>query len=115
VGISNLRINCVIGVYPHERQDEQEIRVDIHVSTDFAACARSDLVKDAVNYEKLTSLCTKLAQSRRYRLLETFAWEFTEQVLKEFPIDWISIEIRKKNAIPDSDGAVVELVRRRGE
>jgi dihydroneopterin aldolase len=109
IGIDRHKIDCIIGVYPHERQNLQSIYVDLKVEADFSKCGISDNVEDTVNYEQLVELCTQLAQSRQYKLLETFAVEALNEIFRRFDVFKASIRIRKPKAIESIDYSVIEL------
>ena len=38
-GLKNLRVDCIIGIYPHERAATQTVYLDIQLDYDFAAPA----------------------------------------------------------------------------
>ncbi len=111
IGIEGLRIWCVIGANASERIIEQEIFVDLQVETSFQACAASDKVEDAISYVDLADVCTQLAKTRQYHLLETFACEAVDALLRRFPVDWAWIRVRKPHAVITAEAAFVELKR----
>ena len=81
---------------------------------DFEAAARSERVKDTLDYDHIADLLTELAQERQYQLIETFAWEATEALLARYPAcGGVAIEIRKPAAVPAAEAARVRLHRSR--
>ena len=42
IGLEALQIRCIVGIYPQERVDEQDLLLDVSVETDFEASASSD-------------------------------------------------------------------------
>ena len=42
IGFKKLRVDCIIGILPHERVQEQTLFVDIKVRHDFSACIKDD-------------------------------------------------------------------------
>ena len=113
IGIEHLRIRCIIGVNPEERESEQDIYVDLKVQADFTKCSVSDSIRDTVNYIHLKDVCERLAQTKRYRLMETFACEIVNQLLKEFDIQWAWIRVKKPQAISEAAFAMVEFEKRK--
>ena len=109
IGIKSLKIQCIIGHHPPEREIEQEIQVDIRLTTDFASCAESDQVEDTIDYTAIAAVCTEMAKSKKYHLLETFACETVQRLLKDFEIDWISIRVMKPAALPEAQYTFVEF------
>jgi len=115
IGLHGLRIQCIIGIHPHERGQEQPLIVDIEVHRDFAAAASTDDFAHTSDYAAMAEILTELARRRRYQLLETFAEEAATLLLEQFPeVDSLRLEIRKPEAVPAADAAFVRIERRRG-
>jgi FolB domain-containing protein len=109
IGFENHKINCIIGDLPEERQHEQEIFVDLKVKADFSKCAQTDNLKDTIDYVRLAAICTNLASTKKYQMLETFACDVIESVLAEFPVLWAWIKIKKPAGLPTAQYAIIEL------
>lgn len=109
VGVENHKIHCIIGNNPEEQLQPQDIYVDIRVKVDFARCTHSDRLKDTVDYTRLAHICSELATTRRYRIIETFAAEVLQRLVQEFDIQWAWIRIKKPAALPSADYTYVEL------
>lgn len=109
IGLINLRIDCIIGVYEHERVRTQPIFVDIKVRSNFASCASSDDLDDTLNYEQLAQLCHVVAKEGQYKLLESYAAEVLRRLVSEHLIEWASIVVKKPEAIEQAECAFVEL------
>jgi len=115
IGLVGLRIQCIIGIHPHERTEEQPVLVDLEVERDFAAAAASDDFAHTSDYTAMADLLTELARQRRYRLLETFAEEAAQALFRQFPeVDSLRLELRKPEAVPAADASFVRIERRRG-
>jgi 7,8-dihydroneopterin aldolase/epimerase/oxygenase len=113
-GLHNLRIDCIIGVYEHERVETQPVFVDVEVDYDFAAAAMSDAIEHAVDYGGIASMVTELAQARRFQLLETMAEEMAALLLDRLSqIQRVRLEIRKPEAVPAAANSFVRVERER--
>jgi dihydroneopterin aldolase len=109
IGFENLKIQCIIGVYPEERQEPQEILVDLYIK---AHCiVANDQIQDTVSYAYLAELCSQLAQEGKYRLLETYAAEALNKIVALEKVEWAKIRIKKPKAIRDAQHALVEMER----
>lgn len=114
VGLQDLRIDCIIGIYPHERAATQPLFVDVEVEYDFALAGQSDGIKDALDYDHLASELTRLAVERKYQLLEAFVEEAADHCLDHFPaINLIRLAVRKPQAVEAAAGAFVKVERTR--
>lgn len=109
IGFEQHKIHCIIGTLPHERSQTQDIYVDLQVEADFSKCAATDDLKDTVNYETLASICTSLAESKQYQLLETFAWDVLQALFSQFEIQWAKIKVKKPQALPSVKHTMIEL------
>jgi 7,8-dihydroneopterin aldolase/epimerase/oxygenase len=113
-GLHNLRIDCVIGVYEHERIEAQPVFIDVEVDYDFAAAATSDAIEHAVDYGGIASMATELARHRRFQLLETMAEELAALLLERLSmIERVRLEIRKPEAVPAAANSFVRVERSR--
>ena len=114
IGLSGLRISCIIGIHPHERVEEQPLLVDVEVERDFAAAAATDDFAHTSDYAAMADLLTELAQERQYQLLETFAEDAATLLLGRFTeVERLRLEVRKPQAVPAADASFVRIERAR--
>ena len=73
IRIEGLRIDAVIGVYPHERTGPQPLLFDIALHHDNRAPAATDDVADSVDYAQVCERVRAFVAARQPRLLETLA------------------------------------------
>jgi 7,8-dihydroneopterin aldolase/epimerase/oxygenase len=113
-GLHNLRIDCIVVIYPHERDQTQTVFLDIEIDYDFGPAAASDAIPDAVDYDLVVAFVTELIQSRHFQLLETMAEESAGLLLARVPqIRAVRLEIRKPAAVPTADHSFVRVERAR--
>lgn len=114
LGFKDLRIECIIGVHPHERETPQPLTVSVSIDTDFASAADSDDVENTIDYDRVVALVSQLAQEKRYRLLEALAADASELILSTFAeASRVEIEIEKPAALPEARCSFVRLSRER--
>jgi 7,8-dihydroneopterin aldolase/epimerase/oxygenase len=111
LGIHQLEISCVVGIYPEERQQEQVLLIDIKVKLELSRCLASGRLEDSVDYSLLAKLCSELAQKNKYLLLETFANDILDHCQHHFHPFWGWVRIQKPSAIPNAAYAFVEFER----
>ncbi len=113
-GIRDLQVDCIVGIYPHEREHEQAVLLDIEIDYDFAAAARSDAIGDVVDYDMVVSSVTDLVRARRFQLIEAMAEASADLLLTRVPVATaVRIEIRKPAAVPRARHSFVRVERRR--
>ncbi len=89
--------------------------MDVELVVDMDKPARSDKLKDTVNYTKVYRTVEELVAENRFALLETIAVRLANQILERFKPKEVTIRVRKK--IPPVPGNLdhieVEVRRKR--
>ncbi len=113
-GLKGLRVECIIGVYEHERQKKQPVIVDVELDYDFAAAAASDAIADAVDYAHVADAIAELAERRGFQLIETMAEATAGMLLARLTaVQTVRLEIRKPEAVAAAACSFVRLERGR--
>ena len=113
-GLQHLRVECIVGVYPHEREQTQTVFLDIELDYDFAPAAASDAIPDAVDYDDVAAGVTQLLQTARFHLIETMAEATAAMLLDRVPaIRAVRLTIRKPAAVPAAQCSYVRVDRAR--
>ena len=113
-GLKSLRVDCVVGIYAHERAKSQPVVMDIELDYDFAAAAGSDAIGDAVDYDRVAAAVAELVRRRRFQLIETMAEETAAMLLEQLaPVRTVRLEIRKPEAVPAAECSFVRVERTR--
>ena len=69
--IEELMVDCVVGVYPHERNASQPLRVDVEMRLQTETSAVKESLRSTIDYAATASQLVFLLRSCRFRLLET--------------------------------------------
>ena len=113
-GLHNLRIDCIVGIYEHERVQTQAVFLDLEIDYDFAPAALSDAIPDAVDYDGIVAMVKELIETRRFQLIETMAEAVAALLLDRVPvIQAVRLEIRKPAAVPAAASSFVRVARDR--
>jgi dihydroneopterin aldolase len=111
-GLHNLRVDCIVGIYPHERAKTQPVFLDLELDYDFGPAAASDAIPDAVDYDRVVATVTELIQARRFQLIETMAEATAAMLLDRMPVvQAVRLEIRKPAAVPTAANSFVRVER----
>ena len=114
-GLKNLQIDCVVGVYAFEREQQQPIAMDIELDYDITEAASTDEVSKAVDYGRVAEAVTDLVKRRAFYLLEAMASETATMLLAQHAsVQTVRLDIRKPNAVDAAACAFVRLERTRG-
>ncbi|MEQ1760797.1 MAG: dihydroneopterin aldolase [Vicinamibacterales bacterium] len=111
-GLKQLHVDCIVGIYPHERARTQAVILDIELDYDFGPAAASDAIGDAVDYDLVAASVTELLQVKRFQLIETMAEQVASMILARVPVvHAVRLEIRKPAAVPAADCSFVRVER----
>lgn len=114
ITLSDLEISCIIGIYPHERTQEQLLFLDITVSLDLMPSAKSDHITDTLDYDNIANKATQLAVKNKYQLIETLANDLNGLILKEHKEVFTSrVTVKKPAAVPKAKFASVTMEKSR--
>ncbi|MEZ5417391.1 MAG: dihydroneopterin aldolase [Vicinamibacterales bacterium] len=113
-GLKDLRVECIVGIHPHERVTAQPVHLDIEIDYDFAPAAASDAIADAIDYDAVARGVTGLLQASKFQLIETMAERAAALVLTQAPAaSAVRVEVRKPAAVPAAACSFARVERRR--
>lgn len=111
-------IDCVagIGVTPEERTIRQRLSIDVELFMDTSAPAKTDSLKDAIDYARVAALVAQVCREHDYHLIETVAERLSERILAAFPTPKVRILVRKISPVaePRVNYVSVEIERNSG-
>lgn len=109
IGFEDFNVRCIIGVDNPERLSEQDLFIDLKVETDFTRATHTDSLQETLSYDYLAELCKNIAEEKKHALLETFAYDLIHRIIKDCPVRWVWVKIKKPGALPNAKFAFVEL------
>jgi dihydroneopterin aldolase len=95
IHIEQLELFTVIGVLEHERKGLQRLMVSISFWPYEQAQDLADNIEKAVNYSAVAEETKRFAREQTVDLIETLADRLAAHLLKTFPIQKVTIELRK--------------------
>jgi len=111
VYIRDLRIDAVIGIYEWEQRIQQQINVNIEMGWDNRPAAKSDDIKDTLNYKEASNLIKALVAKSEFKLVEALAEHIAELLLEKMDIPWIRVTLGKPMAVTNSLEVGVSIER----
>lgn len=73
ISIRGLRVDCVVGVYPHERDRVQPLEVDVHVGLDTRRAGERERLAHTIDYAATANQIAFLLRSCEFHMLEAAA------------------------------------------
>ena len=101
INISKIKCSGKHGIYNHEKQNDQEFLVDIHINiSDFS----EDDINKTLNYEEIVNLVLNTVNTKSFDLIETLAKNISEQIVfkyekSEAVIQEIKVTVHKPDTI----------------
>lgn len=111
--IEGLRLDCVIGVYEHEKRFRQTLSLDLEMACDTSAAAAADDLSLTPDYHAISQRLIAYVRNEQVALLETLAERMAKIVRTEFGIPWVRLHLRKPGAVATARS--VGIVIERGE
>ncbi|MGI8526093.1 MAG: dihydroneopterin aldolase [Pseudolabrys sp.] len=114
--IKGLALHAYHGVMPHEAKVGQTFSIDLTLTIDLTAAARSDKVADTVSYDKVVEVATHAFGTQRLRLIEAAAGKIADTLLAKFSrVSAVEVTIHKPHApiAATFDDVGITIARRR--
>lgn len=113
--IHGLRVFAYHGVNPDEKEKGQPFELDITLYADLSKPGETDDLSDTVNYAKVTKKAIAVMQSEKNDLIERAATRVAEAILEQFPVQAVTVLLKKPRApiAADFDDVAVEITRER--
>jgi 7,8-dihydroneopterin aldolase/epimerase/oxygenase len=86
------------GVFEHERHDGQDFVVDVVLDVDTSVAARSDDVRDTVDYGTVASAIAEVVSGEPVNLLETLAQRIAATCLVDVRVLSVEVSVHKPQA-----------------
>ncbi len=109
--LDSLEVECVIGIFDWERENEQKVLIDLTLDCDMTLPAKTDDIKDAVDYKAISKEIIALLEPSRFYLIEKMAEEVAKLCLSHKGVERMTVKISKPEAIRGSKNVSVEITR----
>ena len=122
IALEGLVVDCVVGVYPHERDTPQPLRVDVYMELDTRAAGAHQRLRESVDYAAVAGQLTFLLTACRFRMIETASHALARYLLlppaeseRRAQIDAVRLRLTKSYALAGRAVPSVEIHREAGE
>ena len=95
IHIEQLEVSSIIGVSEHERKAPQRLTINISFWPRRKTQDMTDTIGDTINYAVVAEETQRFIHDQSVNLIETLADRLATHLLKNFPIQKITVEIRK--------------------
>ena len=111
VFITNLVARGIIGVNDWEREQPQDILINIVLFTDLHQAGQSDDVNDSVDYRSVAKKVLAHAETARRLTVEALAADLAQLCLEVARVEKVRVRVEKPGAVRFSRSVGVEIER----
>ncbi len=113
--IKDLTARGIIGVNDWERQNPQEIRINITLFADTRRAAEHDDINYGVNYRTVAKKALAHAESAQRLTVEALAADIARLCLEIEGVQKVQVRVEKPGAVRFAGSVGVEIERAKGE
>jgi dihydroneopterin aldolase len=111
--VRDLVLPCRIGVYAHEKQGPQRVRINVSMRVEPDPGPRNDDIANVLSYDELLTGIKGLTARGHINLVETLADAIADICLADRRVIETRVTIEKLDIEPDAASVGVEVERRR--
>lgn len=111
VFINDLVLECLIGVYRHERDGAQRVRINLDLTVFETPAPIDDKLANVLSYEDIIIKVRKLATAGHLNLVETLAEKIAYLCLAEADVSVVKVRVEKLDVFADAASVGVEIER----
>ncbi|MEL0107334.1 MAG: dihydroneopterin aldolase [Rhodospirillales bacterium] len=113
VFIHDMLLECLIGVYRHEHENKQKVRINLDLAVIEGKAQVSDDLGQVVCYEEIAEKVRTFAAQGHINLVETFAESIAKICLMDARVRSVRVRVEKLEALADAESVGVEIERTR--
>ena len=95
ISIIDLEVFYRVGVPEAERVKPQRLLLTVEMNFDFSAAAKSDNIRNTIDYFAVSQRLLKFGEGRSWKLIEKLATDVADTVLSEFKPESVTVEVKK--------------------
>ncbi len=115
ISLSNMAFFAYHGMAQTEKLQGQRFFVDVDLFLDLSRAAEGDNIQHTVDYEGVFKVVKEHVEGKRFYIIEGLAQEVATSLLAEFPVDKVTVRVRKPSVPIQGilDHTEVEITRSR--
>ncbi|WP_321392908.1 dihydroneopterin aldolase [Emcibacter sp.] len=113
VFVNDLIIDSHIGIYDHEKENAQKIRISVNLAVEETADPLQDNINNVLCYEAIVNKIETMVRSGHVHLVETLAENIAQMNLQDARVSTVRVRVEKLEAFANTASVGVEIERRR--
>ena len=111
--IRDLALRCILGIYPEERKNKQDVIINVMMETDLRTAGHSDNLNDTVDYKAIKLEILDFVENSQFNLIESLAEGIAGICLKNSRVQKTTVTLDKPGALRFARSVAVEIMRQR--
>ncbi len=111
--IRDLALRCIIGIYPEERREKQDVIINVEMHCNLRKAGESDDLNDTVDYKAIKKAILKLVEGSHFQLIESLAEHIAALALADEMVQQVVVTVDKPGALRFAKSSAVEITRNR--
>lgn len=111
--IRELALRCIIGIYPEERREKQDVVINVEMQCDLRKAGQSDDLSDTVDYKSIKKAILKLVENSHFQLIEAMAENIAAIALADERVSQVVVTVDKPGALRFAKSSAVQITRSR--
>ncbi|MFZ3150674.1 MAG: dihydroneopterin aldolase [Anaerolineaceae bacterium] len=113
--ITDLQAYGIIGVKHPERDQPQDLLINLTLYLDLHAAGESDSILDTINYSSLSKVIINEIAQTQFHTVEALAAHLAHLLLNIFPATSVRIRIEKPKKVAQTTRVGIEIFRRKSD
>ncbi|HPU98738.1 MAG TPA: dihydroneopterin aldolase [Candidatus Hydrogenedentes bacterium] len=113
VHIRDLMLRCIVGIYPEERENLQDVIINITIHGDLSRPCRSDDISETIDYKRIKKAVVALVENSSFYLIERMAQAIADCCLGFEGVERVDVTVDKPGALRFARSVAVEISRAR--
>ncbi len=111
IHIRDLLVRCVIGVNDSERENKQDVLINVTLYVDLKEACRTDNISDTVDYKLIKKKIVNFVESSSFFLIERLAEKIAEICLENHKVRKVKVTVDKTGALRFARSVAIEIER----
>lgn len=113
IHICKMALQCIIGTYPEERLEKQDVIISASLHVDLKRAGNTDDFRDAIDYEAVQNRVISLVESSEFHLIEALAESVAHACLEFEGVEQADVLVEKPDALRFAKTVSVEISRQK--
>jgi len=111
IHITDLLLQCVIGVNDWERTQKQDVLINVALYTNLSRPCQTDRLEDSIDYKEIKKEIIAMVENSSFNLIERLAGEIARISLAHTAVKAVRVRVDKPGALRFAKSVGVEIFR----